>query len=112
MPIWNPSGAPLVYHELDASPDVNAPASAWTDWDMSGFVPAGAKYAEVTMYNGSAFAVDAGVREKGSAVNKIRTWGAIQFFEHLVVGLDVNRFVECWNSVNMQVRWYCTGYWS
>ena len=55
------------YTELDgADTHVQVANNAWENWDMSGFLPAGSRYAEIK-YSAPAD-VNAGVRAAGSAL--------------------------------------------
>lgn len=92
-------------------------ANTWEDWDLSGDIPAGAKFAEIVVYNGDGDNGnrEPGIRKKGSSVEaRIRActvmtaWAAT-----VVVVLDANRVIQRYvEGLVDNVEFSCTGYWT
>jgi len=81
----------------------------WEDWSLSAQIPAGALYAEITMY-GSAAANIVGVRKNGSAINRYyQGMPANQMMGHMTVELDADRIVERYGKD--ADRFTVVGYW-
>jgi hypothetical protein len=92
----------------------------WEDWDLSGVIPAGAKYVDViirqTITVGTARYV--GARKKGSDVDRRITLlgtDGVQLAIHFTVELPPSRIIQTYQSwgsgAGEDIRQYVTGYW-
>ncbi len=116
-PAWS-SVTPITFVELTGT-EAHAvgAASAWTDWDISAIVPAGAKVVELLWSIASAVNsnVTLGARKNGSALSRTFASGAIS------PGRDVcgtilcevtSQVVELYTTVDSGVTWGVKGYWA
>ncbi len=98
----------ITYVEVAGGTTVTDGTAAWTDWDLSGVIPVGAKYAEIHGRVGAA--VNVGVRKDGSAVDRQFTPGTgvgVTF----TVELPATRIVETIGDVGNSPVYNLLGYW-
>jgi len=118
--------------EIPTQSTVNT-ADTWEDWDLSPYIPSGAKYVDVCIkINVNR---EAGVRKTDSAVNRIFTnwnsvgtgnftahgelhstnspvYGIMPFYVNMTVELDANRHIERRTNAWAHGAYYTiTGYW-
>lgn len=99
----------LQYVEI-VPPSFVARSTSWTDWDLSSYIPAGAKYAVIQIYCRASDSV--GVRKNGSALNRYIEMQLITTL-NITVELDANRIVETKTSINNvnYIGFSVWGYW-
>jgi len=110
MVLTNPAPS-LEYTELAGTTQV-ALAAAWTDWDLSAAVPAGAKFVEILLSNNQIQANSLGGRNNGSAVNRVFDFGGVLEKTTLTVPCDTNRIIEVAKTQAGGAAAYLMGYWS
>jgi len=100
--ISNPSRS-LEYVELDGSDSHTQVANnAWENWDMSGFLPAGALYVVVQGNFGSS--ASRGVRKDGSSDSRLLTDRGPIMITEVGTGLIVETYAAT------GITFSCTGY--
>ena len=89
------------------------PAAAWTDWDISASVPAGAVAVDVLVRINT---IDdrVGLRTNGSAISRLTPSATYPVGTMIVftVKLDSTRIIEQYNTTNGGNSFNIIGYWS
>jgi len=99
----------LEYVEI-VPPSWTLPASSntWLDWDLSGSIPIGAKFVEVLINCGTL--LTAGVRKKGSSVERKTSIPDANVVLSMTVEVDINRVVERYGNSTYS-KFTIVGYW-
>ncbi len=109
MVISNPPPA-LEYIELMGSAQV-ALVNGWTDWDLSGSIPVGAKFVEVVLSNDQIAANSLGSRVNGSVLNRIVDFAGVLEKVQLTCACDTNRIIEVRKTAAGNATAFLLGYW-
>jgi len=83
--------------------------TTWTDWDLSGYVPAGTVYVEITICSSSGD--EAGVRKNGSSIERKISGDASYQCVAFTTEVDANRVVERYSNPSGGADFILTGYW-
>lgn len=95
----------------------NSSNATWQDWDLSGTIPSGGKYALIAIgSNSTSSANSCGVRKNGSALNRrgaldgpvavATRWDIV-----VLVELDANRIIETYAQWKDDGFFNLLGYW-
>ena len=94
----------LTYIELAGSWHTPGHLLSWHDWDLSGSIPTGGKYAEILVKIKDK---DGGIRKNGSALNRMilgTTAGAYaEYCVNMTVELDADRIVEIHSGYGSEI---------
>ena len=100
------------YVEARVLTSTAAGLAAWINWDLSGSIPAGARWAEIHVARAGSTGL-LGVRKNGSALSRyhsdiVPVGSPVSF----VVELDAGRIVEYYYSGAGTARAFLMGYWT
>ena len=101
--------APDYVELIGTTGDAVDTTSTWEDWDISSYIPVNAIRAEILIANRFDTNYVAGIRQNGSALDKLNHIDNDSQYK-VVVNLDSNRIIERYAD-NANVTFYVTGYY-
>ena len=105
-----PSGGGFTYTAINPPTETSpASASTWEDWDLSGVIPAGAKYAVVFIRSNSTSAYYGMVRKKGDTSVTNTVYLRYYSLVTIIVELDADRVCQRY-ATNTGVKFGVLGY--
>ena len=105
-----PSGGGFTYTAINPPTETSpASASTWLDWDLSGSIPSGAKYAVIFIRSNSTSAYYGMVRKKGDTSITNTVYLRYYALVTIIVELDANRVCQRY-ATNTGVKFGVLGY--